>query len=55
MLAAQNLWRIRVLRMDLRRLMAERERLMSEAECYRLARDCYRAIERLDGLKLKET
>jgi len=54
-LAAQNLWRIRALRMDLRRLMAERERLTSEAECYRLARDCYKAIEKLDETKKKES
>lgn len=51
---AQNLWKIRALRMDLRRLMAERERLSSEAECYKLARDCYKAIGKLDALKLKE-
>jgi hypothetical protein len=50
-LLAQKLWRIAALRMDLRRLMAERERLTSEAECYRLARDCYRAVEKLDNLR----
>lgn len=50
-LAAQNLWKIRALRMDLRRLMALRQRLTNEAECYRLARDCYWAIQKLDEAK----
>lgn len=50
-MAAQKLWGMRVLRMDLKRLMAERERLTNEAECYRLARDCYKAIEKFESLK----
>jgi len=53
MLLAKKLWHIAALRMDLRRLMAERERLTSEAECYRLARDCYRVIGKSDSLKCK--
>jgi len=44
----QKLWRIKILRTDLKRLMAERERLMSEAECYRLARDCYKVLVKYD-------
>lgn len=49
----QKLWKMRALRMDLKRLMAERERLTSEAQAYRLARDCYKAIEKLDEVKKK--
>jgi len=48
---AQNLWRIRVYRMEIERLQAKIRGLTSEAECYRLARDCYKILEKHDNTK----
>lgn len=50
---AQNLWRIRVHRMEMQRLAAKIQGLTSEAECYRLARDCYKALIKYDEAKKK--
>jgi len=54
MLSAQNLWRIRVVRMESHRLVAKIQGLTSETECYRLARDCYKVLTKYDMAKKKE-
>jgi len=51
MLAAQNLWRIRVHRMEMQRLQAKIKGLTADVECYRLARDCYRILAIYDEAK----
>ena len=52
-MTAQNLWRIRVLRMETQRLTAKIRGLTSEVKCYRLARDCYKILEKYDEAKKK--
>jgi len=53
MLAAQNLWRIRVHRMETQRIAAKIRGLTSDVEAYRLARDCYKILMKLDEAKIK--
>jgi len=52
-LAAQNLWRIRVHRMETQRIAAKIRGLTSEVKCYRLARDCYKILEKYDEANKK--
>ena len=53
-MAAQNLWRIRVHRMETQRIAAKIRGLTSEVKCYRLARDCYATLAEYDEAKKKE-
>ena len=52
-MTAQNLWRIRVHRMEMERLAAKIRGLTSEVKAYRLARDCYKILEKYDEANKK--
>jgi len=49
----QNLWRIRVHRMEMQRLEAKIRGLTSEVKAYQLARDCYKILAKYDEAKKK--
>ena len=54
MLLGQNLWRIRVHRMEMQRLAAKIRGLTSEVKAYQFARDCYKVLCEYDEAKKKE-
>lgn len=53
-MAAQNLWRIHVLRMERERITAKIRGLTNEVKCYQLARDCYTILAKHDEAWKKE-
>jgi len=51
MLIGQNLWRIRVHRMEIQRIQAKIKGLTAEVKAFRLARDCYAVLAKYDEAK----